>query len=387
MTTGAIEHNRPKSPFFTIEARDPHLKARAGIINTEHGLIHTPMFMPVGTRASVKAVAPDDLKAIGAEIVLANTYHLMLRPGVEIISKMGGLHSFMSWPGPIITDSGGYQIFSLSKMRKLTDEGVIFQSAYDGSKHILTPQRAVELQEDFGVDILMCLDECTSYPADRNDTQKSLMLTLDWAKRCRQSWPGPNHYPSSSALFGIVQGGFYPDLRKQAAIAINDLDFPGQAIGGLALGEPMEARLEAIEVSRSYLDDKKPLYLMGLGTPLDLMEGILRGADLFDCVMPTRNARNGQLFTRHGRVNVLNARYKTDPNPPDENCQCYTCQNFSLAYLRHLHQNREPLYLRLATIHNLRYYLDLVKGARNSLIKGAFMCYYNEFISQQEAGQ
>jgi queuine tRNA-ribosyltransferase len=335
------------------------------------------MFMPVGTRASVKAVAPDDLAALGAEIVLANTYHLMLRPGPEIIKALGGLHRFMGWPGPIITDSGGYQVFSLSAMRKLTDDGVGFKSTYDGSSIFLTPEKAVELQEGFGVDILMCLDECTTYPASREETEKSLNLTLNWAKRSKKAWQGPG------ALFGIAQGGFYPDLRRQAAEAIKELDFPGQAVGGLALGEPLAERLTAIESAVSALDSQKPVYLMGLGTPLDLMEGIKRGADLFDCVMPTRNARNGQLFTRGGKINVLNARYKAETTPPDDQCGCYTCQNFSLAYLRHLHQNREPLYLRLATIHNLRYYLDLMREARNALINGTFMCYYNQFMSQQ----
>jgi queuine tRNA-ribosyltransferase len=372
---------------FTIEASAEHSQARAGRLTTAHGEIPTPMFMPVGTRGSVKAVGPDDLVCLGAKIVLANTYHLLLRPGPELISKLGGLHRFIGWPGPIITDSGGYQVFSLSLLRKLSQQGVEFRSTYDGSKVFLTPERVVEVQMGFGVDILMCLDECTPYPATREEVVKSMSLTHDWAKRCRQNWSQVRESslgPKNGLLFGICQGGFYPDLRRQSASIISELDFPGQALGGLALGEPLEARLEAIEAARENLNPSKPMYLMGLGTPRDLIEGIKRGADLFDCVMPTRNARNGQLFVRSGKLNILNARFKDDPSPPDEKCSCYTCRNFSRAYLRHLHQNHEPLFLRLASIHNLRYYLDLVNGARESLLRGQFMCYYKEFYDLQE---
>ncbi|MDR1676799.1 MAG: tRNA guanosine(34) transglycosylase Tgt [Deltaproteobacteria bacterium] len=365
--------------FFTIEASDPDSLARAGTIKTDHGLIPTPIFMPVGTRASVKAVGPDDLERLGAKIVLANTYHLLLRPGPDLIAQLGGLHTFMGYNGPIITDSGGYQIFSLSSLTKLTPEGAHFRSTYDGSKVFLSPERAVEVQTTFGVDILMCLDECTTYPASRDEAEKSMALTFQWAKRCRQAWTG------QGALFGIAQGGFYPDLRSRAAEEIASLDFPGQAVGGLALGEPMEMTHEAIEAARSGLDPNKPMYLMGMGTPQNLIEGIKRGADMFDCVIPTRNARNGQMFTRSGKINILNARYKDEAKPPDPDCHCYTCQNFSRAYLRHLHLNREPLFLRLASLHNLHYYLDLVTGARESLLKGQFSCYYKEFYDRQES--
>jgi queuine tRNA-ribosyltransferase len=337
------------------------------------------MFMPVGTRGSVKAVGPDDLLAVGAAIVLANTYHLALRPGPETISALGGLHRLMGWAGPIITDSGGYQVFSLSGLTRLGPEGARLRSCYDGSPLFLTPELAVELQEGFGSDILMCLDECVPYPADLQRAESSLELTLHWAERSKAAWSG------RGALFGIVQGGFHPHLRRRAAEAVRQLDLPGQAVGGLALGEPLEERLAAIETAAGALDPDKPLYLMGLGTPRDLMEGVLRGADLFDCVIPTRNARNGQLFTSAGRLNILNARFKGDPAPPDESCLCPTCRRFSRGYLRHLHQNHEPLYLRLATVHNLAYYLGLMRGARKALMEGRFMCYYKEFMDQPSA--
>ncbi|MDR1546504.1 MAG: tRNA guanosine(34) transglycosylase Tgt [Deltaproteobacteria bacterium] len=366
--------------FFAILAADPVHPARAGLIRTARGSVPTPTFMPVGTRGSVKAVGPDDLKAAGASLVLANTYHLMLRPGPELIASLGGLGAFMGWPGPTLTDSGGYQIFSLSALRKLSPEGVLFRSTYDGAKVLLTPERAVEIQQTFGVDVMMCLDECTPYPADRRQVEESMRLTLDWARRCRRAWTGPG------ALFGISQGGFLPELRRRSAEETTALDFPGQAVGGLALGEPLEERLAAIEAAREGLDPRKPMYLMGLGTPVDLMEGVKRGADLFDCVMPTRNARNGQLFTRFGKINILNARYKSDPAPVDERCGCLTCRRFSRAYLRHLHQNREPLFLRLASLHNLTYYLELLAGARDALLKGTFAWYYAEFFGQIEQG-
>ncbi len=369
---------------FKIEAREEGTWARAGTITTAHGTIPTPIFMPVGTRGTVKAVAPDDLAALGAKIVLANTYHLMLRPGEDLVAELGGLHRFMAWPGPILTDSGGFQVFSLSKLRKLSEDGVVFQSPYDGSRSFFSPERAVEVQSILGVDIMMCLDECTSYPATRQEVETSMALTHRWAARCRDAWQKSE---KDQALFGISQGGFYPDLRRKSAEIIAELDFPGQAIGGLALGEPIEERLEAIEAARSVLGEDKPLYLMGVGTPIDLIEGIRRGADMFDCVLPTRNARNGQLFTRLGRLVIKNARYIRDSRPVDEKCGCYTCQNFSRAYLRHLFQNGEPLAMRLASIHNLHYYLDLVGGARESLLNGTFLGYYTEFYESLARGQ
>lgn len=364
-------------PFrYTVEAADPDSQARAGLIATAHGRIPTPIFMPVGTRGSVKAIAPDDLEAIGAKIVLANTYHLMLRPGQELIKNLGGLHRFMGWPGPILTDSGGFQVFSLSALRRISEEGVSFRSPYDGQKSFFSPERAIEVQTALGVDIMMCLDECTAYPATREEAEVSMELTLRWAKRCREAW---NQETGQAALFGIVQGGFYPDLKKRSAEVLAEMDFPGYAVGGLALGEPLEDRLEAIELARAVLPKEKPMYLMGLGTPVDIIESVKRGADMFDCVLPTRNARNGQLFTRFGRLVIRNARYRDDPRPLDEGCGCYTCRNFSRAYLRHLFQNGEPLALRLATWHNLYYYLSLVRGAREALLNGSFSSYYKEF--------
>jgi queuine tRNA-ribosyltransferase len=373
-----------RSFTFTIEARDPRFPARAGTIATGHGPIPTPMFMPVGTRGTVKAVAPDDLAKAGTRIVLANTYHLMLRPGEELVARLGGLHRFMGWPGPILTDSGGFQVFSLSKLRKMTEDGVTFQSPYDGARTFFSPERSVEVQTALGVDIMMCLDECTAYPASREEAEKSMALTRRWARRCREAW---NRSETDQALFGISQGSFYPDLRRRSAEEITELDFPGQAVGGLALGEPMEDRLAALEAAREGLNPDKPLYLMGLGTPVDIIEGIRRGADLFDCVLPTRNARNGQLFTRLGRLVIRNARFREDARPPDERCGCYTCRAFSRAYLRHLFQNDEPLAMRLASLHNLRYYLDLVGGAREALLNGTFSGYYTEFYEDLERGR
>ena len=369
---------------FEIKARDQESLARAGLITTAHGDIPTPIFMPVGTRGTVKAVGPDDLERLGAEIVLCNTYHLMLRPGEDLVRRLGGLHKFMGWPGPILTDSGGFQVFSLSKLRKMTDEGVTFQSPYDGAKTFFSPERSIEVQTALGVDIMMCLDECTGYPATRAEAEKSMALTHRWAKRCHAAWNGSD---TDQALFGISQGSFYPDLRRRSAEEISSLDFPGQAVGGLALGEPLEDRLAALEAAREAISETKPMYLMGLGTPVDIIEGIKRGADMFDCVLPTRNARNGQFFTRLGRLVIRNARYREDHRPPDEACGCLTCRTFSRAYLRHLFQNEEPLAMRLASIHNLHYYLDLVKGARESLLNGTFSGYYTEFYNALDRGR
>lgn len=375
----------PRTFNFSIEARDQSGSlARAGTISTAHGSIPTPIFMPVGTRGTVKAVAPDDLWNLGARIVLANTFHLMLRPGEELVESLGGLHRFMGWSGPILTDSGGFQVFSLARLRRLSEEGLQFQSPYDGSQHFFSPERSIQVQQALGVDIMMCLDECTGYPASRQEALKSMELTRAWAARCRAQWLKGE---KDQALFGISQGSFYPDLRRDSAEAIGELDLPGQAMGGLALGEPLEQRLEAIEAARSALREDKPMYLMGLGTAVDIIEGIRRGADMFDCVLPTRNARNGQLFTRLGRLVIKNARWTKDERPPDEKCGCYTCRNFSRAYLRHLFQNQEPLAMRLASVHNLHYYLSLVGGAREALLKGTFSEYYTEFYEQLERGR
>ncbi|MDR2934669.1 MAG: tRNA guanosine(34) transglycosylase Tgt [Candidatus Adiutrix sp.] len=369
---------------FRIEARDPAGPARAGLLATAHGEIPTPTFMPVGTRGTVKAVAPDDLRTVGARMVLANTFHLMLRPGEDLVARLGGLHRFMGWDGPILTDSGGFQVFSLASLRRLTEEGVDFRSPYDGARAFLSPERAVEVQTALGVDVMMCLDECTGYPATRAEAEKSLGLTLRWAKRCRAAWLSK---ATGQALFGIVQGGFYPDLRKLSARETAALDLPGQAVGGLALGEPPAERWAALEAAREDLDENKPLYLMGVGAPADIIEGLRRGADLFDCVLPTRNARNGQLFTRLGRLAIRNARHRQDERPVDEACSCPTCRSFSRAYLRHLFQTGEPLAMRLASVHNLKYYLDLTAGAREALLKGTFSEYYRNFHEGLEQGR
>ncbi|MDR1606998.1 MAG: tRNA guanosine(34) transglycosylase Tgt [Deltaproteobacteria bacterium] len=352
------------SEIFAIEKTVPQSAARAGILTTKNGVILTPTFMAVGTRGSVKALDPQDLKKVGSQIILANAFHLILRPGLELIRSFGGLGSFMGWPGPILTDSGGYQVFSLADARTLNEAGVTFRSPYDGQKLFLSPELATQAQMDLGVDIIMCLDECAPYPATFEETAKSLDLTLGWAKRSLEAWD-----PSrGQILFGIVQGGFYPELRAKAAEAIAAMNFPGHSLGGLALGEPFEERLLAIETGRAKLPEEKPLYLMGMGTPEDLIESVHRGADLFDCVLPTRNARNGQFFTSFGRLNINNARHKTDQNPVDPKCSCPTCRVFSRAYLRHLFQNHEPLFPRLATIHNLSYYLGLMSAAREAIM-------------------
>ncbi|MDR2404934.1 MAG: tRNA guanosine(34) transglycosylase Tgt [Deltaproteobacteria bacterium] len=367
---------------FSVTERDPSSKARCGHLVTAHGQVETPLFMPVGTRAAVKGLAPDDLERLGATIVLSNTFHLMLRPGAELINSLGGIHRFMGWKGPILTDSGGFQVHSLAKLRKITEEGVTFSSPYNGDKVVLTPERAVEVQTLLGVDIMMALDECTAYPATREEAISSMELTYAWAKRSQAAW----NKDSGQMLFGISQGGVYPDLRVRSASELASLELPGYAAGGLALGEPREIRLEAIEASFSALPEDRPRYLMGMGTPLDILDGIRLGADMFDCVLPTRNARNGQLFTHRGPLNLNNARYKSDPLPPEEGCACYTCQNFSRAYLRHLHQNREPLFIRLGTLHNLHFYFQLIHKARKSLKTGSYLDYYKEFFSSYAHG-
>ncbi|MDR1081283.1 MAG: tRNA guanosine(34) transglycosylase Tgt [Deltaproteobacteria bacterium] len=369
-------------PVFTQEARDGASRARAGTVRTLHGTFPTPAFMPVGTRASVKAVDGRDLSELGASVLLSNTFHLMLRPGAELIGGLGGLHRFMGWEGPILTDSGGFQAYSLAGLRRLTEEGLEFRSPYDGAKFLFSPERAVEVQTLLGSDIMMCLDECTPYPASRGEAEKSMTVTLGWARRSRAAW----RPETGLLLFGIAQGGFHMELRERSAADLAELDLPGYAAGGLALGEPREVMLEAAETSLSALPESKPRYLMGLGTPPDILDGIRLGADMFDCVMPTRNARNGQLFTRTGRMNIRNARYRDDPLPPDPQCGCRCCRNYSRAYLRHLQAQNEPLFPRLATIHNLAFYQDLVRGARKSLLDGSFMCYHKQFLEAYGQG-
>jgi len=368
---------------FNILARDQAGKARVGEFITPHGPVPTPAFMPVGTRGSVKAMGPDDLGRVGASIVLANTYHLLARPGPDLIAKLGGLHAFMAWPGAVLTDSGGFQIFSLKDLRRLDEEGVTFRSPVDGSEIFLSPEKAVAVQEALAPDIMMCLDECTPYPADREQTARSAVLTLRWAKRCLEA----QNPEASPALFGIVQGGMYPDLRRRSAEEIGALPFPGIAVGGLALGEPLSVRLEMIEAATEVLSPDRPLYLMGLGAPEDLVESMARGGDLFDCVLPTRNARNGQFFTRSGRLVIKNAAYREDHRPVDEACGCYTCRTFSRAYLRHLYLSGELLAYRLNTIHNLYYYLSLMAEARTAVLENRFSEFVSRFYAERDDGQ
>jgi len=364
---------------FSLEHTDGASRARLGRIRTDHGEIRTPVFMPVGTQGTVKSLTPEDLREIGAEVVLANTYHLYLRPGHERIRRLGGLHRFMHWEYPILTDSGGYQVFSLGALRKISAEGVSFRSHLDGSSHFLTPELAMEIQEGLGSDMAMCLDECTPYPVTLEGARRSLELTREWARRCRRA-----HHSESQALFGIVQGSIFPDLRRESAEGIMEIGFDGYALGGLSVGEPAGERLAVIETTLPLLPVDRPRYLMGLGTPEDLVEGVARGADLFDCVLPTRNARNGMLFTRKGRMIIKNAVYADDPRPVDPECLCYTCRNYSRAYLRHLYLAKELLSYRLNTWHNLHYFMELLRDIRQAVAEDRFLEFRRYFYEQRK---
>jgi queuine tRNA-ribosyltransferase len=366
---------------FTITSQSKNTGARAGIIETMHGNIETPIFMPVGTLATVKSLTPEDLYACGAQIILGNTYHLYLRPGCDVIEKFNGLHKFMNWNHPILTDSGGFQVFSLAKLSKITEQGYSFQSHIDGSKHLLTPEKAVEIQTCLNSDILMCLDQCIAYPAEKKEVKEALELTTRWAERCKQAWMKTNQ---DNSLFGIVQGGMFPELRKQSAESLLNLNFPGYAIGGLSVGEPKNLMYEMAEATLPLLPYEKPRYIMGVGTPEDLVELVSLGADMFDCVMPTRNARNGQLFTSKGTINISNAQFRAKTEPPDSDCNCYTCRNYSLAYLRHLYMTRELLAYHLNTIHNIHYYLNLVKEMRQAIIQDMFQEFKSTFYEKQK---
>jgi queuine tRNA-ribosyltransferase len=359
---------------FSIETTDG--RARCGILMTAHGAVPTPIFMPVGTQGTVKSLSPSDLHEMGARIILGNTYHLYLRPGDELIARRGGLHRFSGWDGPILTDSGGFQVFSLSGLRRLTPDGVEFSSHLDGSKHLFTPEKVVSIQRNLGSDIMMVLDECVPYGADFAYTERSLELTTDWAKRCRQAHPVLDR---GQMLFGIVQGGFFPELRTESALQICAIPFDGYAIGGLSVGEPKDKMLAMLEHTAPLLPWERPRYLMGVGTPLDILDGIASGVDMFDCVLPTRNARNGTLYTSQGRVNIKRAEYREDDSPLDPVCGCYTCRTFSRAYLRHLYIARELLSYRLNTLHNLTFFLDLVRGARQAIQNSAFEVYRKKF--------
>jgi queuine tRNA-ribosyltransferase len=355
---------------FSLQATDG--KARAGRLATAHGMVETPVFMPVGTAGTVKSAGPDDLYGLDARIILGNTYHLYLRPGDELVARRGGLHKFMNWDRPILTDSGGFQVFSLAGLREISEEGVEFRSHLNGSKHFFSPEKAMSIQQNLGSDIIMCFDECAAYGADRDYTAKSLELTFRWAERCRKAHPqGLN----GRLLFGIVQGGFFEDLRVKSAEQISSLPFEGIAIGGLSVGEPKDEMLHFTYFTAPLLPENKPRYLMGVGAPTDILAGIEAGIDMFDCVLPTRNARNGTLFTSLGRVNIKRAEYAEDDSPLDPACGCYTCQNFSKAYLRHLYVSRELLSYRLNTVHNLAYFVSLAAGARRAIFEGRFKEY------------
>ncbi len=357
-------------------------RARTGEILTPHGSIETPVFMPVGTQGSVKAVSPEDLEDAHIRIILANTYHLYLRPGHELISKMGGLHNFMNWSGPILTDSGGFQVYSLARLRKITEQGVEFQSHLDGSSHFLGPEKAIEIQRAIGADIIMAFDECVSYPSDYRYVMNSVDLTTRWARRCREQ-----KIDDGQALFGIVQGGMYPDLREKSAKDLVEMDFDGYALGGLSVGEDKKTRTAVVGETRGFLPDEKPVYLMGVGTPEDLVEGVNLGVDMFDCVMPTRNARNGTLFTGRGRLTIKNARYRDDQRPIDEDCGCYTCSNFSRAYLRHLFMSKEILAYRLNSIHNIYYYSHLMRQMRQAITNERFDRFRQGFYENHISGK
>ena len=359
-----------KPGTFEITAQDGN--ARCGELHTAHGVVETPIFMPVGTVGSVKAIAPDDLAAIGAEIILGNTYHLYLRPGDELIYRRGGLHKFNAWSGPILTDSGGFQVFSLNDLRKITEDGVHFRSHIDGSKHFFTPENVLTIQKNLNSDIMMVLDECVAYGASREYTAKSLELTTRWAQRARTAYPEES---GAHLLFGIAQGGFFKDLREESIRQITDIGFDGYALGGLSVGESKAELTEFVYYSTPLLPADHPRYLMGVGTPFDIVNGIAAGLDMFDCVLPTRNARNGTLYTSHGKINIKRKEYAEDDSPLDSNCSCYTCRTFSKAYLRHLYTAGELLSFRLNSLHNLTYFLDLVRGARKAIREGRFDAY------------
>jgi queuine tRNA-ribosyltransferase len=363
---------------FEIVATDG--AARRGRLTTPHGVVDTPAFMPVGTRGTVKSLTPDDLREVGAQIVLANTYHLLLRPGHDLIGALGGLHRFMSWDAPLLTDSGGFQVFSLARLRKITEEGVEFRSPVDGARHFLTPELSLEVQQALGADIIHPLDECLAYPATREATERSLALTLRWAVRARAVHArGP---AGRQALFGIVQGGAYPELRRRAVAETVALGFDGFAIGGMAVGEPKPLMSELTALVAELLPPGSPRYLMGIGKPDDLIMAVARGVDLFDCVLPTRNARNGQCFTADGPLAIKRAQYTRDPGPLDDGCACYTCRRFSRAYLRHLFLSGELLAYRLLTLHNLHFFLGLMAAMRAAIAEGGFATFQARFFDR-----
>ena len=366
-----------KDFWFELKHIEKETGARYGILHTPHGDVETPMFMPVGTQATVKGIWPEMLHQMKSQVVLANTYHLWLRPGDDVVKMAGGLHQFMNYHGPLLTDSGGFQVFSLGKMRKIEEEGVYFRSYIDGSKLFLSPEKSIEIQENLGADIIMSFDECAPYPCSYDYMKRSVERTLRWAKRGQDA-----HRKENQALFGIVQGGEYADLRKLSATALSDMDFPGYSIGGTSVGEPKDVMYQMIDDSVKWLPDHKPRYLMGVGNPIDLIEGAIRGIDMFDCVLPTRVARHGALMTHQGRLNINNEKYKYDFTPIDEKCSCYECKNYTKAYIRHLHKEDEIFGKSLMSIHNVQFLLDLSKEIRDAVKEDRLLEFKKKFLDE-----
>jgi queuine tRNA-ribosyltransferase len=376
---------RSKIKFFNVlsNSSEPGVKARAGLIKTSHSEIETPVFMPVGTGGTVKAMENRELEEFDTKIILGNTYHLYLRPGAEVLKNSGGLHKFMNWKNSLLTDSGGFQIFSLSSLKKISENGVTFSSHLDGSKHLFTPEKVIEIQRATGSDIMMPLDECLPNPSEWKAVSKSLNRTHDWEKRCFEYNENSEPlYGYDQSLFSICQGSIYKDLRKQSIDKLSELDYAGNAIGGLAVGEKNEVMYEIVDYCTDYLSVEKPRYLMGVGTPVDLLECVERGIDMFDCVMPTRNARHGRLFTTNGEINIKNAKFQNDFNSPDDECKTYTSENFSLAYLRHLFISGEILGYQLATIHNIGFYQNLMKNIREAIKRNKFIDFKKSFLEK-----
>ena len=365
---------------FNLIKTCPDSKARAGELITSHGIVPTPVFLPVASQGTVKTLIPEEIKGIGMAMVLANTYHLYLRPGIPIIEKLGGLHKFMAWDRAILTDSGGYQVFSLASLRRVSDEGIVFRSHIDGSQHLITPEMAIQFQEALGADIIMVLDECPAYEESFEKVQRAVSRTHQWAERCQRA-----QKRDDQALYAIIQGGLFPELRHQSAEYLTSLDFSGYAIGGLSLGEPKKVTVAMIEETVALLPENKPRYFMGMGSPEDIVDGVARGIDLFDSAFPTRIARNGALFTRLGRVNIRNAAYSQMERPIDPDCDCYTCRTFSAAYLHHLFNCQELLAYRLATIHNLTFMSHLMHKIRGAILDGTFGSFKNEFLASYQA--
>ena len=364
---------------FRLLHQDTGCRARTGTITTSHGEIQTPIFMPVGTSASVKAMRPENLKDAGAQIILSNTYHLYLRPGHRLVEQMGGLHKFMAWDRPILTDSGGFQVYSLTELRKITEEGATFRSHIDGSLHLLTPELSIKIQESLGADIIMCFDECPPADADREYVERSLAMTTRWARRCKEA-----HARADQLLFGIVQGGRFADLRQRSLQELQEIGFDGYALGGLSVGETKPVMHEVMDACSDLLPADHPRYIMGIGTPEDLVEAVWRGYDMFDCVMPTRNARNGMLFTNQGRLNIKRKQYEDDQGPIDPTCDCYVCRTYSRAYLRHLFRSGEILSSMLNTHHNIAWYLNLMSRMREAITQDRFEAFRKEFYHQQQ---